>query len=310
MKWCRSFQPDVIYSVAYDDVLSLWLPQLLSKLLGVPYVIQVWDDWPALLDIRTCTKWKGLVQLKKRLLLKLFESSSANFCVSDEMCEAYRQRYGYKFKTFHNCVDSNDWYVFAPRKRQQDFLLRYVGVVTQEKELQSLIDIRSVVVKLRRQGYPIKMEINSSIPYIQTIEDHLVSSPAVYFGGTPTRMELPGKLAESDVLLLAINFDDRSKAYAGYSFQTKVPEYMASGVPVLAYGPPDNPSIRYALSGGWAKVVDTNVKKRLESAILNLYENEGLRQRLSSKARQLARQEHEGAIIRSRFKKEIYSAIN
>src|SRR3546814_11387518 len=44
-------------------------------------------------------------------------------------------------------------------------------------------------------------------------------------------------LAKSDALLIAYNFDPASTGYIGYSLANKMPECLASGAPLLAYGP-------------------------------------------------------------------------
>src|SRR3546814_2418481 len=55
-------------------------------------------------------------------------------------------------------------------------------------------------------------------------------------------------LAKSDALLIAYNFDPASTGYIGYSLANKMPECLASGAPLLAYGPRGVATIDYLRS--------------------------------------------------------------
>ncbi|MFC1777655.1 glycosyltransferase family 4 protein [Pseudomonadota bacterium] len=308
--WCRKFEPDIIYAIAYDDPLILRLPRVIASELDVPYVTQIWDDWPASFMENKSISEKFSSTIKSTFLKKLLTEAQANFCVSDEMCMAYKERYGLTFQSFHNCVDSDVWYRKSEKDSADELILRYVGVVTENKEMHSLTDVRNAVLNLRKKGFRIRFEINSAKIYQNVIEKNLTCPPGVIYDGSPSRAELPDKLASSDILLLAINFDEESLSYSRYSFQTKVPEYMASGTPVFAYGPLENPSIKYAHKDGWAKVVTRRNNIELERALTELVEDDELRAALSDRARNLAKRDHEGTVVRARFRAAIEAALD
>src|SRR3546814_18344607 len=60
-------------------------------------------------------------------------------------------------------------------------------------------------------------------------------------------------LAKSDELLIAYNFDPASTGYIGYSLANKMPECLASGAPLLAYGPRGVAPIAYLEAAGIAE---------------------------------------------------------
>src|SRR3546814_15682004 len=77
-------------------------------------------------------------------------------------------------------------------------------------------------------------------------------------------------LAKSESLLIAYNFDPASTGYIGYSLANKMPECLASGAPLLAYGPRGVATIDYLEAAGIAEVVTENGAGGLADAIERL----------------------------------------
>jgi glycosyltransferase involved in cell wall biosynthesis len=173
--------------------------------------------------------------------------------------------------------------------------------VTKDKELSSLVDIRNAVLKLHELGYEIQWTLYGPKIYQAAIEANLTAPPVITYGGYfPIEMKQI-LLSTADLLLLPINFDVVSQRYVGYSFQTKVPEYMASGSPTLVYGPPTNPNVRYARKFEWAAVVDQQDEGILIKTLLKLMNDVHLRSKLGLKAREIAFKNHNSKVVRSEF---------
>ena len=305
LAWCESFKPDIIFARPIDRPhFYWWLPQALSQELGIPYVTNVMDDWPARYEAREdLAEDDTSKSLLKQNLQNMFDGAAANIGISPQMCQAYQQRYGNEFVPFHNCIDVSEWSKTTKSYEiEGEFSLLYLGVVTEDKELWSLKDIRDTVLALRKKGYPVKMQIYSA-PFCQsTIEQHLASDPSVEYAGYVHPSKLPQILSQADLLVLPINFDAASLKYVGYSIQTKVPEYMASGTPILAYGPSVSPNINYATRENWGLVVDRPDRDLLEKAIVSVIENLELRAELGKYARDLAFRNHDARMIRNAYR--------
>ncbi len=311
LRWSRQFRPDIIYTHPQDTYPFYWsFPRQLAQILGIPYITHIMDDWPARYEAR-----EGFINnffLKPFLrenLQSLFDEAAFNIGISEEMGKAYRKRYGRTFVPFHNCINVSEWSsVKKSYHMDGKFRLVYLGVVTEDKELQSLMDIRDAVISIGQKGYPISMLIYSAPQWENIIRKHLEQSPWVVYKGYVYPADLPKTLSKADLLILPINFDSRSLTYVGYSLQTKVPEYMASGTPILAYGPPMSPNIRYAAREGWGRVVDHPDKTVLGNTIMRLMKDQNLRVRLGQRARDLAFRNHDAAVIRQRFRHLISKA--
>jgi glycosyltransferase involved in cell wall biosynthesis len=219
------------------------------------------------------------------------------------MSKAFHRRYGKKFLTFSNCVDLAQWMTVSKSYETTGvFSIVYAGAVTQDKELASLIDIRDAVISLAGEGLSVHLTIYGPSLWEKNIQNHLVQPPHVSYGGYFPPEQKPHIFSQADLLVLPINFDGPSLAYVGYSFQTKLPEYMASGTSILIYGPPSSPNIRYALQENCAEVVDRPGKALVRRAILKMMRNENKRARLGTRARKVAFENHNAETVRRRFR--------
>lgn len=295
LKWTYQFSPEIIYSRPHDNpAFYCWLPRWLSKKLEIPYVTHMMDDWPAQL-----TKKEGLINKNLRTpmiqtnLENLLSNSSINIGISDEMCVAFSKKYNSNFVTFQNCIDVKEWRNEARVARARDnFEFVYMGSVSKEKELQSLVDIKDAILLLRNEGLPIQFSIYGPSCYEDIIHQKLVSGNAIRYMGFVSPEVKGNILADADALVLPVNFDFELFPYMQYSFQTKLPEYMASGTPVLFYGPRKNPNIHYANKHTLGLVVDKPDINLLKKSIKNLYENCELRSILGNRAQQTAIKNH------------------
>ena len=122
-----------------------------------------------------------------------------------------------------------------------------------------------------------------------------------YRGSLPAE-ELRAKMREYDVLVHAEAFDAKSAHATRLSVSTKIPEYLASGVPVLAVGPEQAASIRYIRDARAGAVVTRRNAGAMSGTLSLLMADEELRKGCAQRALALARTCHEAAANRERFR--------
>ena len=175
------------------------------------------------------------------------------------MCAAFSQRYGYPFEPYQNCVDVERWRPVLRTDagvRGEPPRVLYFGSVFANAQLASLIDICRSVARLNDAGFPFKLDI-ASPGWAASAHRHAVAiHPAIrLMEPTQDDAEFFKMLAAADALVLPINYDAESVAFIRYSMPTKVPAYMASGTPILVYGPRGVAQVDYAAREGWGHVV-------------------------------------------------------
>ena len=233
---------------------------------------------------------------------ELAAKSEACIAIGDAMAEHYRAVYGRDFESFQNCV-ALEQFRFVSRtewKRSNVFHVAYRGRIGLAVE-RSVLDVAEAIGRLRSRGMSIALDVTTpdvDCRVAQTLEacEHVtVAEP----GGLDA---LPRALADADVLVLPYDFDQRSRTFIRLSVPTKLPEYLASGTPVLVYAPEDTAVVRYARKDGWGLVVSTRARSMLDSALARLYEDAGLRRSLGETAKATASRNHDAVLVRERFR--------
>lgn len=309
LDWARAFQPEVIYSQPTPyPMYTWWLPRWLARDLGAPLVNHVMDDWPRAVEPEWLPGVRQLLRLfLKRELDRMFAVAARNLVISEQMAAEYTNRYGHSFTSFHNAINLAEW--AEPRQRyaapEGPFRVVYLGALADNMQVLSLRDVAQVISALAEQGVPINLTVYTGEIYQDYFRQYLGGLTAVSHGGRVEREDLCCHLAAADLLVVPINFDERSLLMNQYSMPTKVPEYMASGTPVLVYGPTHVPPVAYARDAGWGYVVDQPDQQRLATALRELLSSESLRQQLGKRGRELALRNHDAQQILADFRETL-----
>ncbi len=315
LEWCRTFRPDVIYyRVIERPAFYLWVPQKLAHQLNVPLVTHIMDDWPSrcagISSDDEQQRKPSHIDLK---LKRLFQKAKVNLSICEKMSRGFGERYGTKFIPFHNSIDHEEWQGIKRRRSYETdgrFLAVYTGSMANDMTLISLRDMARVITRMNRRGLPITMDIYGSNRYQVIYNRRLRRYRATRFCGFVPREMYLQILADADLLLLPVNFDNRSLTYIRYSMANKGPDYMASGSPILAYGPMGAATIEYASQNKWAYTVCEKSDELLEAAIHKLIQQPELRRQLGEKARAFGRDHHHSDINRKRFRQTLRSACH
>jgi len=308
LDWIEAFRPDILYTQLSDLNLMRLVGQIL-RIMPIPLVLHFMDDWPATMYRQ------GLLSVlvrstANRHLLQLVQSAAVCMGISEFMCKVYSQRYGREFHPFHNIIE---WELWEPRARKQwsagsPFTLLYRGRIGTANS-QSVMDIADAVRILQSSGKKVQFAIFTPDLQVAT-KLGLMEHPAVTLLSAVPYAELPAALSTADVLVLPLDFDPRSRAFAQYSMPTKVPEYMACGVPVLVYAPARHAVSLYAKEKRWGYVITRRDIQSLQSAILRLMDDQALRTSLGTTAKSVARENHDAGRVRERFRQLLASAAD
>ena len=307
--WIAAFSPQLIYTTLGGNGMTDLVDQVRRRF-GLPLVVHFMDDWQSAIYRGGLLSW---VQRRKMhgLLRRNVEAASIAMGICDEMCRIYEDRFGIPFHSFQNPVDTRRWARpdSAGESAGSTVRVLYTGSVLEFAQRDSLATCCQAVADLRRQGLDVVLDIYS--PAFQTtgmehlfcVDDgirihEVISDDDRYFR----------TLAESDILLLPVNFDPASIAYIRLSMPTKVPSYLVSGTPVLVYGPAEVAQVRYAREAEWGHVVEGRGAEAVAVGLRVLIEDQALRQRLSGNARRLAAERHDVTAVRERFQAALVSA--
>ncbi len=306
LAWTHSFNPNIIYYRAVDrPSFYRWLPLKLSRTIRIPLITHIMDDWPARFEAKSNLVSRNIwIPRLRSHLQELFSYSRVNLSICDRMSEAFEIRYGVPFIPFHNGINVDEWQNVNKKVHSdsgEGLRIAYAGSLALDMQLWSLKDIAEVTSDLYKRGFKISMDIYAAEWWLPNYREHFDGVPGVRYAGFVPRSEFPRILMEVDLLVLPVNFDRESLDYVRYSMANKGPEYMASGTPILVYGPLKAATVEYAASEGWGYVVSERNKEKLERAILDLMSSVEKRLRLGQHARKLAFAKHDVTRVRQRF---------
>lgn len=300
-QWIADFRPEVIYTILGSNGMMALIEQIRTRF-DLPVVVHIMDDWA------NAAHRKGLFAAierprMERLLAHIFKTASACLGISPAMCEAYAQRYGRPFLPFQYALDRARWGAIHKRDLHvaQPPELLYVGSIFRNAQLDSLIDVARAVAALNDEGFALRLRIATSAANGVRFGHLLTLHPSITVdtSGADDDAFFRG-LAAADALLLPVNFDAASVDFIRYSMPTKVPAYLNSGTPVLAYGAPETAQMQYAKDSGWGLTVDERSADGLKSAIRRIFTDKNARQRLSDTARAAAAN-HDARTVRAAF---------
>jgi glycosyltransferase involved in cell wall biosynthesis len=113
--------------------------------------------------------------------------------------------------------------------------------------------------------------------------------------------DVPRVLAEADAAFLPLSFEPEMRHVVETSLPTKIAEYLAAGLPILAHAPSSSTVALYCREYGCGVVVDEPDDAALRDALLQLRNDLALRRELSAKALEAASENHDASRIAPAF---------
>ena len=308
-EWIASYKPEVLYTILGTNGM-MDLISAIQREFDLPLVVHFMDDWPS--DYYR----DGLLAPYSRArmnthLNKLVGIAAQRMAISPAMEKAYTERFGHPFEAFQNTIDVSKWSRLAkedsgPVSKPSEIL--YVGSIFANAQLESLVECAELVAEMSDEGRDVRLRIASPSGHAQIYQQRLKVSDAIEIEDTIRDDDtFFGRLADADLLLLPVNFEAETIRFIRYSMPTKVPAYLASGTPILAYGPSGTAQIDYAVETGWATVVDTPGKSRLSDGFERALFELDLRRRTAQAGLNAARQNHDSSHIRTLFQARLQS---
>lgn len=308
--WIEDFCPDVIYTILGSNGLMDIVEEIERKF-NVPMVVHIMDDW------MSGAFRNGLLgQLQRQRMLRsirrIVEKADLRLGICDAMCEAYSDRFGVPFGAFQNVADvaAIAKYATDPTAIGKPVKVVYAGSVFAYAQLQSLIDCCQAVAQLSNEGAALQLDIHCPPSHITEIKDQLTLGPVICLHDSLIDDDdFFSTICNADILLMPVNFDQKSIDFIRYSMPTRVPAYMASGTPILVYGPADVAQVQYAKKAGWGLVVENRDINALKEGVMSLMKERSLRAQLSDRAGATSLARHDMKRIHEKFKKSLAALL-
>lgn len=180
----------------------------------------------------------------------------------------------------------------VPRVSETVQAIRYFGKINLNR-YKSIADVGRTLDQINIENntsYTLEIYCNSAAP--EAVAE-LSSIKSIKICDFISGEEFKKKFFSSDILLHIEAFDDASIDRTKHSVSTKIADSLASGIPLLAYGPSFVASIKHLLNNKCAIIITDS--RDLKSKILQMLNDKTLRQTAAQNGLITARTYHDSS---------------
>jgi len=273
-EWYRGCKPDIVFALLGGPSTAYTIAQEIINELNIPLAVYFTDDY-IINPIRK--NWQDRKKYKKdeKEFRTIINNASIHYTISELMSQKYSDFFGKQFDCIMNSVDV---YPFEPMAVTEDkSTIAYFGGLNLNRwkmisRLSKLSDGKARVIVYT--GQEITEEIDASF-----------KNAGVELGGFLKGDEVRKKMLESNMLLHIESDDEYYRALTCLSVSTKIPEYMMSSRPIIAFGPKEIASIRLVSDNDLALVISSEDDEvRQKTKLQELLDNRTMQQKYAKKA--------------------------
>lgn len=305
--WLDEFAPEAVFFQSSNCCFAFNIVNTIADQYQIPIVMQVTDDYVTAKPLMSPFGWIHHIYLRNKFKA-LVNRAYRVLTIGDAMKEEYSRRFGGHYDSFMNCVEVHNTF---PQKTLNNSKIRfmYAGSLHTNR-WKTLSKIGNVLANLKAEGITASFDIFCNNQPVDSILKAVSIPDVMQYRGSLNAAELADKMQEYDVLVHIEAFDKKSIHTTRLSLSTKIPEYMAAGVSVLAVGPSAVASIGYIQDNHAGIVVTEKDIPQLEDILKRIITDEAFRNSTVQNAYQLAKARHNAADNRERIKQYVFEAVN
>jgi glycosyltransferase involved in cell wall biosynthesis len=259
------------------DRLDIPAAFIAASITGISFVPYYFDDyvyqWPS-----------SLMRLTARMAESTFMKHVAQVIVPNEFLrDAIKSRRGIEPKIVRNPGEYNSIPSIShqnPHGTVREYRIVYTGAVY-HVNFSAFVDILKVLDALKRDD--IRLHIYTAQPLAFLKKNGICGPRVVYHEHLPAQ-EVAEIQKSADILLIPFSANSLVAEVVKTSAPAKMGDYLASGVPILAYVPPDTFVGWYLRKNACGVVVENSEAQSLSEAICTLLADESLRRSLVQNA--------------------------
>jgi glycosyltransferase involved in cell wall biosynthesis len=262
----------------------------------IPYIVVVHDDYVS--EMNFLGRW---------LSRAVIRGAAHIYCVSPGMKQSIERNFGVDAELQPPATERHEHeYV---RHADGEVSIVYAGSITSAVE-DNLKLLAAVITsgRLSEQGVDAKLHFYTVLKEEKRREwgwDH----PKIIFHGWVGQSELPDVLRTADILFLPFSFAPEERHTVKTAFPSKTADYLASGTPILVFGPEYSTLVDYARREGFGEIVMEPDGELLVRAIQRIARDAGHREMLSQRALTVFSRHHDIAQQRAAFVRLLNSMV-
>lgn len=295
--WMDREKPDCIFVAPGVAKFLHDIALRISKDWHIPIVTYICDEY---YFVKQPKQWLDVLRLKllQRKMEQLIDHSSHLVVISEELREAYTEKFCVDTSVIMTGATNDVVGIGKPCETPRN--LCYFGNIRCNRYT-TLAQIGQVLDEMNRtygEAYRLKIYTAEQDPQILQVFDGIQSTEIC---GFVTGAAFDGAFRAADLLVHTEAFDEASIDFTKHSVSTKIADSLASGIPLVAYGPEQISSMAHLLRHQCAVTAlsPDGLRDMLEKALRDQTTRTSVVQRALDVAAQCHDMAHNGEQLRS-----------
>lgn len=304
-RFIREFNPDVIYTDAYDTFYTYWVLNYVRKVANAPYVMFHCDDQLTYRKFSLSPLFWINRFILRQYVTKAIKQAAINYCIIDEQRSVYNSLVPNDYRILNKCADFSGDY--KKEEIHKPIRMVYAGNLHlgRWKTLQQLAE---AIKEINKESVKIQLDIYTGKSVSDKKLNKIKIDSAINVHDFIPYRQLIEIQKRSDILLHVESFNLKERLITFLSFSTKIVDFFEMGKCILAIGWKQSAPIKYLLEKDAAVVItDTNKIQSVITAILN---KPDMISDYGTKARKCGQSYHERKKVLSVFKSDLINIMN
>ena len=282
-KWVDEFKPDCIFFVSGDYAFMYKIALKTAQKRNIPMIVSCMDDH--YFYNRNENKFLGKLahQLFMKQVKKTIQYASAILPICDTMSRDYQAFFKKPCYTIHTASTLKE-----PLCMEKKNKISYIGNLGLGREKQ-LLTIAKALQSIEVENCPKYIDVYSAETRPEILAN-LTEENGIRFHGRISPEEVLQIMGESLAVIHTESFDAEMRKRVKYSVSTKIADSLASGTPLLAYGPEEVASMQHLICHNAAFCATD--PSELKTVLTNLIINNAMREKVVQSALALAKSKH------------------
>lgn len=295
-EWIEEFAPEVIFFVGGGSAFSYKITNKISRKYNIPIFLYYTDDYITPIPTIDLFWWLNFMWLRSTLK-KTLQNVNKIFVIGEDMANEYSNRFGKTCLPIMNAVDIEKYSGFydisnTKIKSKDKLKIAYFGGLHLNR-WQSLTKVGAAIRELSKENMiDMSLSIYSNKVPEELIMKSITDSPYIQYVGSVNENEIIEEMQKYDILIHVESFDKKMTQKTRLSISTKIPEYLASGKPILAVGPHNISSIKYLKGLGVAYIVESLEKTEIKDILMKIAHEKNKHKEIGQRGIEIAKSSH------------------